>query len=116
MFNLSNNIELLAILDFSNLYTNIKIKLHKKLFIIFFCIIFFSELNQETTPSELPITGNPFVDIALDLVFTKGHPVFILNGKKLQLVSPLDRDKDNLSHIVFQVKIFNILYKLLFIS
>lgn len=61
------------------------------------------QINQETTPAELPITGNPFVDIALDLVFTKGHPIFILNGKKLQLVSPLDRDKDNLSHIVFQL-------------
>ncbi|XP_075213856.1 cadherin 99C [Lycorma delicatula] len=61
------------------------------------------QIHQETNPPELPITGNPFADIALDLVFPKGHPIFILNGKKLQLLAPLDRDKDNLSHIVFQL-------------
>jgi len=47
--------------------------------------------------------GDPFRDVALDLVFPKDKPVFILNGKKLQLLEPLDRDDDNLSHIVFQV-------------
>lgn len=47
--------------------------------------------------------GDPFADIALDLVFPKGSPMFILNGKRLQLLHPLDRDSSNLSHIVFQV-------------
>ncbi|XP_039297705.1 cadherin-99C isoform X1 [Nilaparvata lugens] len=61
------------------------------------------QMNQETIPPELPILGDPFTDIALDLNFPKGNPIFILNGKKLQLLAPLDRDQDNLSHIVFQV-------------
>jgi protocadherin-15 len=47
--------------------------------------------------------GDPFRDVTLDLVFPKDKPVFILNVKKLQLLEPLDRDEDNLSHIVFQV-------------
>lgn len=59
-------------------------------------------MNQETTPTELPIGGEPNVDIFLDLVFPKGPPTFFLNGKKLQLLAPIDRDEDNLSHIVFQ--------------
>lgn len=29
--------------------------------------------------------------------------MFILNEKRLQLLQPLDRDEENLSHIVFQV-------------
>ncbi|KAI9576988.1 hypothetical protein GQX74_014355 [Glossina fuscipes] len=32
-----------------------------------------------------------------------GQPIFLLNGKRLQLLQPLDRDEENLSHIVFQV-------------
>lgn len=56
-----------------------------------------------TTPEELPIIGDPFSEVALDLIFSSRKPVFILNGKRLQLLEPLDRDKDNLSHIVFQV-------------
>ncbi|XP_054265721.1 cadherin-99C-like [Macrosteles quadrilineatus] len=62
-----------------------------------------NEVGQATTPSELPISGDPLADISLDLVFPKGNPYFTLQGKKLQLLSPLDRDKDNLSHIVFQL-------------
>jgi len=60
-------------------------------------------VSQSTSPAELPIVGDPFRDVTLDLVFPKDKPVFILNGKKLQLLEPLDRDEDNLSHIVFQV-------------
>ncbi|CAD6993778.1 unnamed protein product [Ceratitis capitata] len=56
-----------------------------------------------TTPPELPIHGDPYTEIALDLVFPKGNPTFLLDGKKLQLLQPLDRDEENLSHIVFQV-------------
>ncbi|XP_026681390.1 cadherin-99C-like [Diaphorina citri] len=62
-----------------------------------------SELDQETSPPELPIFGDPDTDIVLDLVFPKGNTLFALNGKKLRLLAPLDRDSDNLSHIVFQV-------------
>nr|CAD7570575.1 unnamed protein product [Timema californicum] len=61
-----------------------------------------TELNQATSPAELPIVGDPFSEIVLELVFPKGLPLFILNGKKLQLLKPLDRDEENLSHIVFQ--------------
>ncbi|XP_050337711.1 cadherin-99C-like [Bactrocera neohumeralis] len=60
-------------------------------------------IGQHTTPPELPIYGDPYTEIALNLVFTKGNPTFLLDGKKLQLLQPLDRDEENLSHIVFQV-------------
>lgn len=62
-----------------------------------------TSVSQETNPPELPIGGEPNVDVFLDLVFPKGAPIFFLNGKKLQLLSPLDRDEDSLSHIVFQL-------------
>nr|CAD7426012.1 unnamed protein product [Timema monikensis] len=62
-----------------------------------------TQLNQATSPAELPIVGDPFSEIVLELVFPKGLPLFILNGKKLQLLKPLDRDEENLSHIVFQL-------------
>lgn len=58
---------------------------------------------QRTNPPELPIYGDPSTEIALELVFPKGNPMFILNEKRLQLLQPLDRDEENLSHIVFQV-------------
>ncbi|KAF5307334.1 hypothetical protein FQR65_LT07051 [Abscondita terminalis] len=60
-------------------------------------------VSQQTNPPELPIGGEPNVNIFLDLVFPKGSPIFFLNGKHLQLLSPLDRDEDSLSHIVFQL-------------
>lgn len=66
-----------------------------------------TEIAQETMPVELPIRGDPFTEFQLELSFPKGHPLFILNGRKLQLLQPLDRDKDNLSHIVFQVTCTN---------
>ncbi|CAG9858014.1 unnamed protein product [Phyllotreta striolata] len=62
-----------------------------------------TSISQETNPPELPITGEPNVDVFLDLSFPKGVPLFFLNGKKLQLLSPIDRDENNLSHIVFQL-------------
>lgn len=65
-----------------------------------------TELDQETTPAELPIFGDPDSDIVLDLVFPKGNTLFSLSGKKLRLLAPLDRDADNLSHIVFQVSTY----------
>lgn len=65
--------------------------------------LFFADIDQHTNPPELPIFGDPFTEIALDLVFPKGNPIFLLNGKKLKLLQPLDRDEENLSHIVFQV-------------
>lgn len=83
-----------------NLQKIIKINKHININILFdFC----ADIQQETTPREVPVTGDPFSDISLDLIFPKGKPIFILNGKKLQLLQPLDRDKENLSHIVLQV-------------
>lgn len=68
---------------------------------------FFSDVNQRTAPPELPIFGDPNTEILLELVFPKGNPIFLLNEKSLQLLQPLDRDEENLSHIVFQVRHFN---------
>lgn len=62
-----------------------------------------TDIGQHTTPAELPIFGDPFTEISLELIFSKGNPQFLLNGKTLQLLQPLDRDEENISHIVFQV-------------
>ncbi|XP_053661201.1 cadherin-99C [Anopheles marshallii] len=62
-----------------------------------------SSIAQHTNPSELPISGDPNDDITLELVFPKGKPTFLLDGKSLRLIHPLDRDEENLSHIVFQI-------------
>ncbi|GAB0100467.1 Cadherin-99C [Sergentomyia squamirostris] len=62
-----------------------------------------SSVNQKTTPPELPIYGDLVSEISLDLVFPKGNRMFVLVDKSLQLIKPLDRDEENLSHIIFQV-------------
>ncbi|CAK1544137.1 unnamed protein product [Leptosia nina] len=61
------------------------------------------QLNQSTVPATLPIVGEPDVDVVLSTVFPKGPTLFQLDGKRLQLLQPLDRDADNLSHMVFQL-------------
>lgn len=63
----------------------------------------FPEVNQTTVPSILPVVGEPGVDVILSTVFPKVPTLFQLDGKRLQLLQPLDRDADNLSHMVFQV-------------
>ena len=63
----------------------------------------FTVIGQPTTPPELPIYGDVDSEISLELIFQKTEPIFSLSGKTLKLLKPLDRDKDNLSHIVFQV-------------
>ena len=63
-----------------------------------------AETNQSTTPAELPIFGDLSTEISLSLSFQKQQPhIFTLKGKRLQLNTPLDRDAENLSHVVFQV-------------
>ncbi|XP_052739794.1 cadherin-99C [Bicyclus anynana] len=61
------------------------------------------QVNQTTIPEVLPIVGEPDVDVVLSTVFPKGPTLFQLDGKRLQLLQPLDRDADNLSHMVFQL-------------
>ncbi|XP_048489544.1 cadherin-99C [Plutella xylostella] len=62
-----------------------------------------NQVNQSTVPAELPLAGSPGVDVALSAVFPKGPALFQLDGKRLQLLQPLDRDPGNLSHMVFQL-------------
>lgn len=62
-----------------------------------------SAIDQKTVPEELPVSGNPYNETMLELIF-QGRPLFKLNGKKLQLLEPLDRDDANLSHVVLQVR------------
>lgn len=64
-----------------------------------------SDWEQQTSPLDLPIFGEPNKDIFLELGYPKIEPVFELEGKRLKLLKPLDRDKDNLSHLIFQVKV-----------
>lgn len=62
-----------------------------------------SQINQPIRPAELPIIGDPYTEISLNLLFPTKIATFTLIGKKIQLTQPLDRDAENLSHIVFQV-------------
>jgi len=73
--------------------------------VFIFRVILFIEINQPIKPSELPIIGDPYTEISLDLLFPTRNATFALIGKKIQLTQPLDRDAENLSHIVFQVTI-----------
>lgn len=59
-------------------------------------------------PEELPVSGDPYNETMLELIFIGKSANFKLNGKKLQLLHPLDRDDTNLSHIIFQVRDFNL--------
>ncbi|KAF7995558.1 hypothetical protein HCN44_006665 [Aphidius gifuensis] len=59
--------------------------------------------DQPTVPEELPVVGNPYNETTLDLTFPNRIKIFTLDGKKLKLIKPLDRDKENLSHLVFQL-------------
>lgn len=81
--------------------------------VFIFRVILFIEINQPIKPSELPIIGDPYTEISLDLLFPTRNATFALIGKKIQLTQPLDRDAENLSHIVFQVTIwsFCVLFK-----
>ncbi|XP_076242183.1 cadherin 99C [Calliopsis andreniformis] len=60
-------------------------------------------IDQKTVPEELPVSGDPYNETTLELIFPGKQPRFKLNGKKLQLLEPLDRDEENLSHVVFQL-------------
>ncbi|XP_053595607.1 cadherin-99C isoform X1 [Microplitis demolitor] len=59
--------------------------------------------EQPTVPEELPVSGNPYNETTLELIFPGKAPLFALNGKKLRLLKQLDRDSENLSHVVFQL-------------
>ena len=62
-----------------------------------------SDFSQRTRPRELPILGEVGKDINLELVFPTGENSFSLQDKSLHLSSPLDRDEEDLSSLVFQV-------------
>ncbi|XP_059470524.1 cadherin-99C isoform X3 [Neocloeon triangulifer] len=61
------------------------------------------QIDQVTSPAELPIVGDPGTQIQLDAVFPQNRQLFALDGKKLRLLQPIDRDTGNVSHVVFQV-------------
>jgi len=63
-----------------------------------------SAIDQRTVPEELPVSGDPYNETMLELIFPGRAPLFRLEGKKLRLLEPLDRDDENLSHVVFQVR------------
>jgi protocadherin-15 len=67
-------------------------------------ILPFSAIDQRTVPGELPVSGDPYNETMLELIFPGRAPLFRLEGKKLRLLEPLDRDDENLSHVVFQVR------------
>ncbi|KAH0560925.1 Cadherin-99C [Cotesia glomerata] len=62
-----------------------------------------SGYEQPTTPEELPVYGNPYNETTLEVIFPGKAPLFALDGKKLRLLKQLDRDTENLSHVVFQL-------------
>ncbi|XP_014233945.1 cadherin-99C isoform X2 [Trichogramma pretiosum] len=60
-------------------------------------------IDQETVPAELPVIGDPRNETILELISTGRQPLFRLEGKKLRLLRPLDRDEENRSHVFFQL-------------
>ncbi|CAG7733991.1 unnamed protein product, partial [Allacma fusca] len=62
-----------------------------------------NEMDQPTNPRDLPIIGDPYDQIELTLVYPNDKIYFDLVGKRLELNEPLDRDKDDISSIVFQL-------------
>ncbi|XP_069188061.1 cadherin-99C isoform X1 [Procambarus clarkii] len=60
-----------------------------------------TQVDQLTSPSEVPVEGDPQTEVQLE-VTEPGKEYFILNGRRLQLVKPLDRDQQ-LSTLRFQV-------------
>ncbi|KAK8748529.1 hypothetical protein OTU49_015837 [Cherax quadricarinatus] len=60
-----------------------------------------TQVSQLTSPSEVPVEGDPHTEVDLE-VSEAGKEYFILNGRRLQLVKPLDRD-NQLSTLRFQV-------------
>lgn len=73
-------------------------------------ILYISATDQETFPVELPVIGDPRNETILELTSTGKQALFKLDGKKLRLIRPLDRDPDNLSHVTFQVSIVSCFY------
>ena len=61
-----------------------------------------TETNQSTRPELLPIVGNVADDITLEIA-SSSRPVFTLVDKQLKLISPLDRDVNDISSVILQV-------------
>jgi len=60
------------------------------------------QTNQSTRPELLPIVGNVADDITLEIA-SSSRPVFTLVDKQLKLISPLDRDVNDISSVILQV-------------
>lgn len=66
---------------------NVKIPYFQAYVAYFLC---FSEINQTTVPSELPIRGTPpQVELSIQ---TMTADFFAIDGKRLRLKRPIDRD------------------------
>lgn len=61
-----------------------------------------AQVDQLTSPSELPIEGEVGVEVELELS-AEGREYFILNGARPQLVQALDRDANDLVTLRFQL-------------
>lgn len=61
-----------------------------------------AEVNQTTYPAELPVEGEPGVDVEVE-VSEEGAEYFTLTGRRLNLVKPLDREQGT-SAFMFQVR------------
>ncbi|XP_076053074.1 cadherin 99C [Oratosquilla oratoria] len=61
------------------------------------------QVDQLTVPTELPLEGTVGSDVLLELS-ESGKKHFVLNGKRLQLVHPLERDEEDLSTLILDVE------------
>ena len=64
-----------------------------------------AEISQSTRPKFLPIDGE-LGQIVLEMANAGRPAVFGLEGKQLKLLSPLDRDLNDISSVVLQVCFF----------
>lgn len=90
-------------------YSRYKVNRLAEMMVIAFGVSPVSAIDQKTVPEELPVSGDPYNETMLELIFPGRAPLFKLDGKKLRLLEPLDRDDENLSHVVFQVIVIGII-------
>lgn len=76
-------------------------------FDLFFSTIFIqnTETNQSTRPKVLPIIGDESAgEMTLAIASSSKPNGFSLDGKELRLTSPLDRDHQDISSVIIQVR------------
>ncbi|XP_065342021.1 cadherin-99C isoform X1 [Cloeon dipterum] len=60
-------------------------------------------IDQSLSPAELPVVGDLGTQIALDAIHPPNLRYFDLDGKRVKLTRPIDRESINATHLIFQL-------------